>query len=399
MAAKQRKRREAFGRVEKRDSGRYRAGYIGPDSQLHRAPSTFATMTDARNWLAARQTEIASGTWEPPEVIAAKRARSASEAARRDVTLGDYTARWIATRTNSRGEPLRPRTVEAYENLARAAGTRDSVDKGGPLAPLVGHKIVDITPETVRDWRAEQAGTGKLTQTARAYDLLKSVLKTAVEDDIISVNPCRVKGGSTSSTGKKVEPPTDVELATILDSIDARYKSLVLLAAVGGLRWGEATELRAKDVTLERDKDGAIDGVRIAVERQVVYTVKGGRKTGDVKSLAGNRSVAIFGEDARVIARQVRDKIGDALLFTNAVGSGWLPQSAFWRHWHKAVVAAGRDDLPFDALRHYAGTRYAQTGATVKETMARLGHSSTKAAMRYQHAGSRDDELARRMRR
>ena len=73
---------------------------------------------------------------------------------------------------------------------------------------------------------------------------------------------------------------------------------------------------------------------------------------------------------------------------------GWVPQSAFWRHWHKAVVEADRPDLPFHALRHYAGTRYAQTGATIRETMARLGHSSTKAAMRYQHAGSRDDELA-----
>lgn len=399
MAGKRRKRREAFGRVEKRASGRYRAGYIGPDNLLHRASSTFATMTDARNWLAARQTEIASGAWEPPEVVAAKRAHSAREAARRDITLGDYAAKWITTRTNSRGEPLRPRTVEAYENLVRATGTRDSDDKGGPLAPLVGRKIIDITPEAVRDWRAEQVGTGKLTQTSRAYDLLKSILKTAVEDDIISGNPCRVKGGSTATTGKKVEPPSDLELATILDSIDTRYRALVILAAVGGLRWGEATELRAKDIAIERDEDGSIDGVRIAVERQVVYTVKGGRKTGDVKSLAGKRSVAIFGDDAKVVAKQTRGKIGDALLFTSADGTSWLPQSAFWRHWHKAVVAADREDLPFHALRHYAGTRYAQTGATVKETMARLGHSSTKAAMRYQHARSRDDELARRMRR
>lgn len=398
MAVK-RKRREAFGRVEKRDSGRYRAAYVGPDNQLHRAPSTFATLTDARNWLAARQTEIASGTWEPPDIVAAKQARSASEAARRDVTLGAYSAKWIATRTNSRGEPLRPRTIESYENLVRAAGSRSRDDKGGPLAPLVMQKIIDITPETVRDWRAEQVNTGKLTQTSRAYDLLKSILKTAVEDDIISVNPCRVKGGSTSSTGKKVEPPTDRELSEILGAIDTRYTALVILAAVGGLRWGEATELRAKDITIERDQDGAVDGVRIAVERQVVYTVKGGRRTGDVKTLAGKRSVAIFGDDAKVVAGQIRDKIGDALLFTNAGGSDWLPQSAFWRHWHKAVVAAGRADLPFHALRHYAGTRYAQTGATVKETMARLGHSSTKAAMRYQHAGSRDDELARRIKR
>jgi integrase len=53
--------------------------------------------------------------------------------------------------------------------------------------------------------------------------------------------------------------------------------------------------------------------------------------------------------------------------------------------------------MPLHALRHYAGTRYAQAGATVRETMARLGHSSERAAMRYQHAGNRDDELAMRV--
>lgn len=53
--------------------------------------------------------------------------------------------------------------------------------------------------------------------------------------------------------------------------------------------------------------------------------------------------------------------------------------------------------MPFHALRHYAGTRYAQAGATPKETMARLGHSSMGAAIRYQHSGNRDDELAARM--
>jgi len=50
--------------------------------------------------------------------------------------------------------------------------------------------------------------------------------------------------------------------------------------------------------------------------------------------------------------------------------------------------------MPLHALRHYAGTKYARAGATVKETMARLGHSTSEAAMRYQHAGNRDDDLA-----
>ena len=45
-----------------------------------------------------------------------------AEAARRELTLGEYAAKWIETRTNSRGEPLRPRTIESYEGYVRPAG-------------------------------------------------------------------------------------------------------------------------------------------------------------------------------------------------------------------------------------------------------------------------------------
>lgn len=33
--------RRGFGRIERRQSGRYRAAYTGPDGQLYRAPITF----------------------------------------------------------------------------------------------------------------------------------------------------------------------------------------------------------------------------------------------------------------------------------------------------------------------------------------------------------------------
>jgi integrase len=44
-------------------------------------------------------------------------------------------------------------------------------------------------------------------------------------------------------------------------------------------------------------------------------------------------------------------------------------------------------------LRHTGGTLAAATGASLKELMARLGHSSTRAALIYQHA-TRDRDQA-----
>lgn len=330
-------------------------------------------------------------------MLLAQKEKEEREAARKAISFGTFAARWLMTRTNTKGEPLRVRTREEYVRLLRAKGTKNEHDPDGPLASFLGLNIGVITPEVVRGWRAEEIARGTRTQTARSYDLMKSILKTAVLDKLIDENPCNIRGGSLTSSGKIVEPPTDEELEKLLEVIDERYRAIAVIAGMGGLRWGEASELRAKDVTVEHDDDGVLVLVRLRVSRQVIRSQEHGRQVGEVKALASVREVAIFGDDAQIIADQVLNKTGDALVTTNADGTDWLPQTSFYRHWDKARKAIERADMPFHALRHYAGTRYAQAGATVKETMTRLGHSTSSAALRYQHAGNRDDELAARM--
>ena len=65
---------------------------------------------------------------------------------------------------------------------------------------------------------------------------------------------------------------------------------------------------------------------------------------------------------------------------------GMLRRNNFNPIWRKACVAAGVPDAHFHDLRHTGGTLAATTGATIKELMARLGHSSPRAAMIYQYA-------------
>jgi len=219
-------------------------------------------------------------------------------------------------------------------------------------------------------------------------------MNTAVEDGLITANPCRVKGGGSASTRKTVLPPTDEELADIINHIAPSYAALVVLAANGGLRFGEATELRRKDLT-EHD---AV--VRVSVSRAVVHTQAQGFVVGRPKSEAGTRKIGIFGVDAQLVKDHLAiytGRFGESLLFPASDGVRHLAQSSFFKEWNRTRAAAGRPDMPFHALRHYAGTRYAQAGATPRETMARLGHSSMNAAMRYQHAGNRDDDIAARM--
>jgi integrase len=50
------------------------------------------------------------------------------------------------------------------------------------------------------------------------------------------------------------------------------------------------------------------------------------------------------------------------------------------------------EHLRFRDLRHTGNTLAAASGASMKELMARLGHSSPQAALRYQHATPERDE-------
>ncbi len=84
----------------------------------------------------------------------------------------------------------------------------------------------------------------------------------------------------------------------------------------------------------------------------------------------------------------------DALVFTGDKG-GPLERSNWAAQFAKARTSAGLDWLHFHDLRHFAGTTAAQTGATTREIMARLGHSTARAALIYQHASAeRDNAIA-----
>ncbi|MEX8059923.1 tyrosine-type recombinase/integrase [Microbacterium sp. 16-032] len=387
--------RRSFGKVERLPSGYYRARYTGPDGKTYSAPMTFTTVTDADAWLATQRAAIVAGTWTPST------ARGAHEAqADRSQTLAAYATSWISTRTNARGDHLKPRTQAEYERLLRLPDPAREGDQGGPLAPLALLPLIEITPARVRTWRANLLATGAKTQTSRAYGLLNAIMRTAAEDDrIIDTNPCTVKGGQSTHTGRKVVPPTETELEAIVSAITPRFRALVTVAAWGGLRYGEATALRAKDVTVERDEAGGVIAVRINVGRAVTHSAGQGFVVGSTKSEAGLRPVAIFGQDAEIVADHVRGMIGDALLFPAADGVSFLSQSAFWKHWNAARTAAGRPDMPFHALRHHSATAYAEAGATAAENNARHGWSTATVGMRYQHATDRADQLAARMRR
>lgn len=353
--------KRSFGSIRKLPSGRLQARFTAPDGRTHRAPTTFDTKGDAEAWLAAQRTDIVRGSWLPPD-----RPRQAP------VTLATYAATWLDARE------LKPRTRADYRSLLDRL----------ILPTLGGLPIAAITPTDVRTWHASLSRAGTPTLRAHAYALLRTILATAVTDDLIGTNPCRVRGAGSAKRKVKIRPATLAELEQIAAEVPGRYRLMVLLAAWCALRFGELTELRRGDIDV---KNG-----RLRIRRGVTH-VAGTYVVGTPKSDAGVRDVAIPPHLLPAVRAHLLEHAGkgrDGLLFPAASG-GHLAPSTLYRVFYRARERAGRSDLRFHDLRHTGAVLAASTGATLAELMARLGHSTPAAAMRYQHASAdRDRAIA-----
>ena len=218
--------------------------------------------------------------------------------------------------------------------------------------------------------------------TAKAYRLLRAVLNTAVDDDVLERNPCRIKRGGDEKPPER--PTLTVEQVQALAMLmPPRWSAFVLVTVYGCLRWGEITALTRKDIDLDA---GAVM-VRFAyIERS-----DGSLQLGPPKSRASRRRIDLPMPVVEVlrshIAHYVRDD-PDALIFTGPKG-GPLRRSNFNKlvGWEQARATLGVPHLHLHDLRHTGNTPAAGTpGTSTRDLMERMGHDSMRAALIYQHA-------------
>ncbi|WP_326819690.1 tyrosine-type recombinase/integrase [Streptosporangium sp. NBC_01756] len=399
-----------FGNIRKRESGRYQIRYPGPDGQMRSGTETYERKSDAERALSLIEAQIIRGEWTDPD--------------RGKIKFKEYAETWISQRPG-----LRPRTVDLYRWLLKKH-----------IAPYLGNAAVGkISTAMVRQWRADLLGSGvSVSVAAKAYRLLRAVLMTAVEEDhIISRNPCRIRGaGDEHAQERPVLTVAQVfELADLVGrrpvgnvrklkdnayrlrfqrhgemrthpevftgradaeralwkmgtdgradrTHDRRFRVLVLLATFASLRWGEVSALRRTDVDL--------DAGTVRIRAAYVERSTGGLVLGPPKSKAGRRVVGIPKDIVSAlrehIATYVQDEPG-ALLFPGAKG-GPLRRSGFntRTRWVDVVKEMGMPGLHFHDLRHTGNMLAAESGAGLKDLMARMGHDNVRAAMIYQHA-------------
>lgn len=348
--------RRKFGNLRALPSGRFQARYKGPDGRSHGAPDTFTTKADANRWLVLREAEILRGDWTNPD--AGK------------ILFGAFAAQWISDRV------LKPRTEGLYRGLLK-----------NHLAPTFGNRnLADIKEADVRRWRKERLGVVGQSTVAKAYQLLKSIMGTAVDDELIRRNPCRIKGAGTPDTPEREMIPL-AKVLEIAAKVPKRYRVLVLLGTFASLRRGELAGLRRGQLDLDK---GVVRVVGALAE------LDGGKLLHDTpKSRAGRRVVSIPEEiipELRAHLDEFAEPGENGHVFIGPKG-GLLRRSGFRRIWNKVRKDVGLPGLRFHDLRHVGNTLAATNGASLKELMSRMGHASVRAALIYQHASRDRDKV------
>jgi integrase len=315
------------------------------------APSTFATKTGAEKWLVKTEAEIQGDRWLDPDLGR--------------VTFGEYARAWIRERPN-----LRPNTVFMYEYMLVRH-----------LMPSFGNRSVgDIREAHIRRWRHDLLDSGaSAASVAKSYRLIKAIMNTAVDDGIIRRNPCRIRGAGQDRSPER--PVLTVrEVVSLVEVVDERYRALVLLAVFGSLRWGELAALRRRDIDIK------LGTVRVGHSLTVLPS--GGYVFGPPKSAAGKRVVVIPAAVKPALAHHLEAftaSDADALVFTSPTGAPLRHSNFRRRVWLPALAATSLTGTHFHDLRHTGNHLTAATGATLRELMDRMGHSSARAALIYLH--------------
>ncbi|MGV8972262.1 MAG: tyrosine-type recombinase/integrase [Rhodoglobus sp.] len=365
--------RRAFGTIRRLPSKRYQASYIGPDGRRHVGWSTCLVKADAEVWLRDEELLIDRGQWTSP-------ARRSPIDIASPMTLAEYAAATLRRRATRARRPIRPTTVDLYAKLLDLA-----------ILPTLGRlPLVDITPAIIARWY--ESLPPNPTQNGNAYQLLRSIMNDALEDELIDRNPVKIKGAGKPQPKRRGQALNIGEL-TAYTAVATDHALPLLLAAWCALRSGEVRALRACDI--------APDATALQVAQTVTKVGRGGPRSwrfGPPKTDAGARRVAVP-PHLRPMLRDALDAHtgADALLFPSP--SGQPMDGNVLREAHKrAAGAIGRPSMTLHDLRRTGATLAGQSGATTKELMRMLGHTQPAVAMLYQVADDkRDDERAARM--
>ncbi|GIL29925.1 site-specific integrase [Actinocatenispora comari] len=288
------------------------------------------------------------------------------------IRLTDYaTTRWLPAQVH-----LRSNSTETYDRHLR-----------NHILPALGERPIGSLGRS--DMKAfVTAISGKLSASTvhTVFAVLRSLMQSAVDDQVIGVNPCS-RVPLPRVTAHAVEPLPAEALLALCEAITERYRLAVVLGFGLGLREGEALGLTVPQVDFLRR--------RVLVREQA----QNGELV-ELKTAASRRTVPaddwVLAEITKHMQRDGYREGPGGVLVTNR---SWkiAQRSSFGHCWREAVDRAG---LPagtrFHDLRHTYASALIRANVNPKAVQTRLGHATITETMdTYGHLFPDDADLGR----
>ncbi len=341
---------------------RYKVRYLDPDKVERSKSFPDGKLTEAQKYLTKMENALYDGTYTDPKAG--------------EVQFGKYA--WEVLAGRSRDESTVANIKNRMESL---------------VLPFLGRKLLRsfATPELIRQWLAWMAEKDKpasVNYQREVFDLVSSILNSAVADGKLKKNPCRDKSIHAPMTvTRKVTPWKESRRHRIELALPARYKPCATLGTGLGLRQGEIFAFSPDNIDQER--------MEYHCTRQLV-TVNGVRK---FKLPKGHKTrVVPLGNGVLDVIDAYMEKFPpveitlpwaeqDAkafdtvnVLMVNWSGTLYTRQAFNKTVWRPAFKRAGlsfedRED-GMHAMRHLFASAMLERGVSIKALAAFLGHAS-----------------------
>lgn len=351
----------------------------------------------------------------------------------RKITLKEFADRWLEEYA---AQKLQPGTVEKYR--------AELYDK---ILPVIGHlKLSELRPAILnatfiamtRDGARKDGKPGGYSRATikKTQDVLSSLLRTAVEWEIIEKNPMDKVRTVGECAADKVEFFTPEQASTFLDYIEQPYtvktkghqrtddtgiaytvgdyertkvipeqiRVLFNLAIYGGLRKGELLALEWSDIDFDNDTVTVSKAVSVVAGEQI---------TKEPKTKTSRRTVTI----PHFLTQRIKALRHDRLKYQLSIGDYWqgadwlfiqengkqmsysTPYSAFQDTISRFNTGKRVDQqlpaIPFHGLRHTSATLLIASKQDVRTVSNRLGHAQASTTMNiYAHALQETDRKA-----
>jgi integrase len=312
------------------------------------ATRVFERKADALGWEQDQRRRLRLGEWIDPR--------------RGQVPLSVVAADWLGSRGSVKRR-TRESDEAAWQNY---------------IAPRFGNwPVASITAAEVSSWVGSLVDRGLAPSTAtRALATLRSVLAFAVADGRVQHNVAAVVRKPTSGRVRREgQALTLDELRALTEACKGRYRDVVPVLALAGLRWGELAGLRVGDRV-------SVPGPGLRLRRAVLASGGGGALYVDTLKNNRARTVPLVLDLVPIVDRWAAGKAPDAWLF-DAPEGGPLRESNWKRSvcWSAATSAVGAPGFRVHDLRHTAASVWLGAGADPKVVQRVLGHATAAMTM------------------